>query len=370
MTDGAYRFDRFVLDSQDRRLTCGGETVELSGRYFDALVLLVSEPGKLVTKTRFMDEVWRGVPVTDEALTQCIRSLRRLLGDDAANPRFIETAPKHGYRFIAPVTQDSANVAAASIEAMPAAAVAPPHATTSAPRAAWNAFFRLGRGGMLSGGAAGLMGGLVYGFAGVAGGSEGGGASALLVVAVLTMMVGLMGGAGVGFGVAASEFAPARRGLWGVVGGAAGGLIVGAVVKLVGLDAFTLLFGQSPGGITGAPEGALLGGAVGLGASLANGMAARFSRPVRIFIAGLLAAAAGVVIALLGGRLMGGSLQLLAEQFPQSRLRLDHLGALVGESGFGPVSQAVTGGLEGGLFGACVVGALMAVRRSLRTGGQ
>ena len=50
-----------------------------------------------------MGEVWRGIPVTDEALTQCIRTLRKQLGDDAARPRFIETVPKNGYRFVAPV---------------------------------------------------------------------------------------------------------------------------------------------------------------------------------------------------------------------------------------------------------------------------
>ena len=43
------------------------------------------------------------MPVTDEALTQCIKTLRRQLGDSASSPRFIETVPKHGYRFIAPV---------------------------------------------------------------------------------------------------------------------------------------------------------------------------------------------------------------------------------------------------------------------------
>ena len=77
--------------------------VDLNARYFDALALLVREAGTLVSKDRFLAEVWRGVPVTDEALTQCIRTLRRLLGDDASRPRFIETVPKHGYRFIAPV---------------------------------------------------------------------------------------------------------------------------------------------------------------------------------------------------------------------------------------------------------------------------
>lgn len=59
-------------------------------------MLLVCRHGMLVAKNRFLDEAWNGVPVTDEALTQCIKMLRRHLGDDAASPRFIETVPKHG----------------------------------------------------------------------------------------------------------------------------------------------------------------------------------------------------------------------------------------------------------------------------------
>src|SRR3954467_3332106 len=100
---GCFAFDQFVLDPDDRQLRRGNAEVELNGRYFDALTLLVRESGRLVSKDRFLDEVWRGVPVTDEALTQCIKTLRRQLGDDAARPRFIETVPKHGYRFIAAV---------------------------------------------------------------------------------------------------------------------------------------------------------------------------------------------------------------------------------------------------------------------------
>src|SRR4051794_14771438 len=103
MTPGSFRFDRFLLDPADRQLRRDDAPVELNARYLDALVLLVREAGKLVSKDRFLGEVWRGVPVTDEALTQCIKTLRRQLGDDAAKPRFIETVPKHGYRFIAPV---------------------------------------------------------------------------------------------------------------------------------------------------------------------------------------------------------------------------------------------------------------------------
>src|SRR6187401_213261 len=99
-----FAFDGFTLDPRDRRLRgADGAPVELSARYLDALALLVGEAGRLVSKERFLDEVWRGVPVTDEALTQCIKTLRRQLGDDVARPRFIETVPKHGYRFVAEV---------------------------------------------------------------------------------------------------------------------------------------------------------------------------------------------------------------------------------------------------------------------------
>src|SRR4051794_41174036 len=104
MTD-SFAFDEFVLDPRERRLKRGSAPVELSGRYLDALALLVREQGNLISKDRFLAEVWAGIPVTDEALTQCIRTLRRQLGDSAGRPRFIETVPKHGYRFIAPVEE-------------------------------------------------------------------------------------------------------------------------------------------------------------------------------------------------------------------------------------------------------------------------
>ena len=109
-----YRFDAFLLDTDDRRLSRDGVPVEVSQRYLDALALLVGEAGRLVTKERFMAEVWAGVPVTDEALTQGIRTLRRALGDDAQVPRFIATVPKHGYRFVAEVTRAAATPSSAA----------------------------------------------------------------------------------------------------------------------------------------------------------------------------------------------------------------------------------------------------------------
>jgi DNA-binding winged helix-turn-helix (wHTH) protein len=341
---GSFRFDRFALDPADRQLRRDDAPVELNARYFDALALLVGEAGRLVPKDRFLDEVWHGVPVTDEALTQCIKTLRRQLDDDAANPRFIETVPKHGYRFIAPVERVGE-------------ARQPLHT-----RFDWREFVLVGAAGTIGGGVAGFFGGLFYGFAGASQPLQPGmGAiSVLLVLLCLTILVALIGAAGVAFGIAAAGLARARY--WLVAGGAVGGLLIGAAVKLLGLDAFTLLIGRSPGDITGPFEGLLLGGAVGLGAWLAS-RASSLRRGVAA--AALAGGAGGLLIPLLGGRMMGGSLDLLARQFPGSRLRLDHIGALLGEPGFGPVSQAVTGGLEGALFAACIVGAMILARRSL-----
>jgi DNA-binding winged helix-turn-helix (wHTH) protein len=336
MNSASIAFDRFVLDRENRLLLCDGVPVELSGRYLDALALLAGEPGRLVTKDRFMDEVWRGVPVTDEALTQCIKTLRRVLGDDAGRPRFIETVPKHGYRFVAALGA-----------AQGAASLPSPSAFD------WRRFLLLAGAGVVGGGIAGLLGGLFYGFAGAA--QPGGGAgSIVLVLTALTVLIALAGSVGVSFGIAA---ALVRGGgwRWHIAGGAFGGLVVGAVVKLLGLDAFNLLLGQSPGNITGALEGAALGAAVGLGVWLGE----------RIWRAALVGLLVGMAIPALGGRLLGGSLDLLSGVFPQSRLRLDQIGALFGEPGFGRVSQIVTGGLEAMLFATCVAYAMLLAQRQM-----
>jgi DNA-binding winged helix-turn-helix (wHTH) protein len=342
MTTSRFRFDAFCLDTADRQLLRDGAPVDLNARYFDALALLIREGGRLVTKDRFLDEVWRGVPVTDEALTQCIKTLRRQLGDDAARPRFIETVPKHGYRFIAP------------IDGGPARAAAPSDRD-------WRQFMVTWTSGTLGAGIAGLVGGIFYGFAGASQPLQPGGAvSVLLVLVCITTLVALIGGAGVSFGIAAARMASPRDWRWTILGGAFGGLVIGAVVKLLGIDALNLLFGEAPGNITGAPEGAMLGGAVGVGAWLA----ARFHSARRAGASAALAGAcAGLIIALLGGRLMGGSLALLAHHFPHSRLRLDDIGAVFGEAGFGPIAQTVTAALEGALFAACIVAAMTLARR-------
>lgn len=330
MTVGSVRFGDFTFDPGERLLTRGAERLDIGNRYLDALALLLRERGRLVTKDSFMEEVWRGAPVTDEALTQCIRALRRQLGDDAARPRFIETVPKHGYRFIAKTEATSAR------EAAPAA-VAPFD---------WREALRTSGFAGLGGAAAGVGGGLLYGLAASSASPAGGigAVSALLVLLAINVIVGLLGGLGVGAGVAAAR--SIRSGGWqaSAAGGMVGGLAIGAIAKLIGLDAFALLFGRSPAGMTGPAEGALLGAALGLAAWIAH------RRRLG------LGAAATV------GGLAGGLAGLLAREFPDARLRLDALGALLGENGFGPVSETVTAAIEGGLFGLCVIGALTLAR--------
>jgi hypothetical protein len=193
----------------------------------------------------------------------------------------------------------------------------------------------------------------------------------LLVLVSVCALVALAGAAGVSFGIAgAALLSPARPWRWSIAGAALGGLVVGAIAKLLGLDAYNLLLGQSPGDFTGAPEGMALGAAVGLGVWIGSRGRGPALRLRSVWAAAIAAAIAGIAIPLLGGRLMGGSLDLLARSFPHSRLRLDRIGALFGEAGFGPVSQAVVGCLEGALFGACIVGAMRLAQQLMDNGSK
>lgn len=377
-----YRFENFVVDPVDRRLVADGVPVELNARYLDALILLLRDAGRLVSKDRFMAEVWAGIPVTDEALTQCIRTLRRALGDSASEPRFIETVPKHGYRFIVPVEAVAgpgrpagapaaaavpAPVATPATDATPTidATPTPAVASLAALDAAWRRTLLLGTAGTLGAGLAGLVGGVLFGFS-----ARGpGGASVLVVLVCITVFIALAGGAGVAFGIAAMARDPVRPFRWAIAGGAAGGLAIGAFVKLLGLDAFDLLLGRSPGDITGAIEGLVLGAAVGGGLWWAGRGGA--TSPGRAAVAAAFAgAASGVLIPLLGGRLMAGSLDLLARTFPDSRLRLDTVGALFGEHGLGRVGEIAIGGVEGALFAACLAAAMAFAHRATERGSD
>lgn len=336
--NGDLRFGDFRLEPAERRLSRNGEAVELNARYLDALLLLAASPGELVTKDRFMAEVWRGVPVTDEALTQCIRSLRRALGDDASRPRFIETVPRHGYRFIAEVR--AAEAGAGSHAPLPG---------TDDRAIALPSPLLLSAAGLIGGAAAGLFGGLGYGFLAATNPPPGTGAiSIVLVMTCLCMGIGLLGGLGVGGGIAAARRLSTERLFPAMLGGAIGGFAVGAVGRLIGLDAFALLIGSRPVAITGAGEGLVIGALGGASVWLARGRA-----PANAMLIGAgLGALAGLLVTAGGGQMMASSLATLAAAHPEAPL-----GSLMG----GELSLATrfaTAALEGATFIAALTAAM------------
>src|SRR5262245_1422658 len=94
-------FDAFRLDLRDERLWCGQEVLHLPPQTFAVLRCLVIQAGQLVTKDALLAAVWPEMVVSDAVLIVAIRALRRVLGDQARTPRFIETVHGRGYRFIA-----------------------------------------------------------------------------------------------------------------------------------------------------------------------------------------------------------------------------------------------------------------------------
>ncbi len=95
-----YRFSGFILSPRRRLLLYDGRERPLIPRYFDLLVFLIEHRHEAVHRRDIFDTVWNDVVVSDSALSQAIRTLRRTLGDDSREPRFIRTVSRHGYRFV------------------------------------------------------------------------------------------------------------------------------------------------------------------------------------------------------------------------------------------------------------------------------
>jgi DNA-binding winged helix-turn-helix (wHTH) protein len=95
-----YSFSGFTLSPRRRLLLRDGREVPLIPRYFDLLVLLVERRHDAVHRRDIFDCVWTDVIVSDSALSQAVRTLRRTLGDDSREPRFIRTVARHGYQFV------------------------------------------------------------------------------------------------------------------------------------------------------------------------------------------------------------------------------------------------------------------------------
>ena len=99
------RFGSFEVDFRERKLTKGGIRIRLQEQPFRILALLLERPGQLVTREEIRSQVWSQDLFVefDAALNTAVGKLRAALNDTADNPRFLETVPRHGYRFVAPV---------------------------------------------------------------------------------------------------------------------------------------------------------------------------------------------------------------------------------------------------------------------------
>ena len=443
-----YRFANFVVSPRRRLLVRDGHELPLIPRYFDLLVLLIERRHEAVHRRDIFEGVWTDVIVSDSALSQAIRTIRRTLGDDSREPRFIRTVSRHGYRFVCPdvveeeddgswslaapgsqgspptdapgdpfepllerLTQaaspeedrrEAAELlhALGTAEALRRLGTRPGHPSgrallrdtrwdspgaaqvpllgAPAPMAVARALvaLRLGRasriaarrwagasvGAGMAGAAAGALGGLILA-------ALPGSAAPIGVAPVLAVIgggCGALGGAGVGAGLSLAEASARSARLLALMGGAAlGGGIVGSVVQWLARWSLAALVGLRLD-IGGSVEGLVIGAAAGLGYGLATRWTAgeiaapRGRRRLQAAaVTAALCGLAGLVLTVAGRPLVGGTVHAIARAAHGSQVTLAPLGRLIGEPGFGPISQAIIGFGEGALFGFGVALGLM-----------
>ncbi|HTU99631.1 MAG TPA: transcriptional regulator [Luteitalea sp.] len=476
-----YRFGDFELSPARRVLADGGRVVPLIPRYFDLLVLLIEQRERAVGKQEIFDRVWSDVVVSDSALTQAIRIIRRTLGDDPREPRFVRTVSRHGYQFVfAPVeiaadagpwraapdadtvpeapTHEVDEVATDAPVGEPAPSERPPtdtytplldvllrrgpyrEATDEQRYDAAVALHDLGTAGALqrlgeqsgheearailrdarwdsaaagpvpvldapgrgrvirvllarrarqamalastrwaagalgaavAGTGAGLLGGLAMR---LVPGSEAD-AHIAFTLALVGALAGFLAGAGIGTGLVAAEaVARSARAVALIAGAAITGLLTGWIAHHGARAVMSGLFGRDIPDMGGPLEGLVLGAATGLGYAIATrrlsqgGMATPrgWSRARVALITGAVAGLGGLALALVGGNLVGASLDLMAGTFAGSQVGLEPFARLLGEGRLRPVTKMVVSGLEAFAFGVGVASGLTLRPRSYR----
>ena len=438
-----YRFSGHILSPARRTLVRNGRELPLIPRCFDLLVLLIERRNEALSRHDILDAVWADVVVTDGALSQAIRILRRTLGDDPRQPTFIRTMSRHGYRFVCEDVVEEPDegplepVAAATLEPDSSPSIDQAlevlldgdsddaegaddrrrqaaetlhqlgtaealdrlnrrkgHAMARAylretrwdvpgsrpvplfGHPGWLAaarilfFLRIRRaaglagrrwmaaaaGGAAAGAIAGFLGGLVLRF----GPGSTAGNAVLPMLPLIGMVIGGVAAAGVGAGLAAAEAAfRAWRRLALAVAGASSGLATGATAHFLGRLVLEGLFGRDLSPLTGAVEGLVMGGAVGLGYGLATptaegGMATPHgSARVRVaLLTGTVCALASGMLGWSGHALGAMSLDFMAQSFPGSQVGLAPLARMLGEQVPGVVTRVAISVFEGLMFGS------------------
>lgn len=352
-----YRFSAFTLSPRQRLLIRDGQEVPLIPRYFDLLLLLIERRQEAVHRNEIFERVWTDVTVSDSALSQAVRTLRRTLGDEHKEPRFIRTVSRHGYQFVFPdVVEEADDLSSVTRAATATTPMAEVDARAGAHASAWTGAVL---GSTVAGVAAGGIGGLLLSLA-----PESHAPLALApVLAVIGGGCGALGSTGVAAGVSMAEARLPHAGAAGaVVGAALGGAAVGLVVQWLSRWGLGALLGLdvAPGG---GLAGLLIGAAVG--AAQASGVRERVPGTV---VTAVLCGLAGLVLTLAGSPLVGGTIHAIADAAEGSRATLAPLGRLVGEPDFGPLSSAILAFGEAATFGAGFAWGTRGAARSGRRG--
>src|SRR5215475_13881307 len=112
-TSQLIRFDTFEVDLQAQEVRKAGLRLKLSGQPFQVLAILLARPGTVVTREELQKRLWPDTFVdVDHNLNTAINKIREALGDSSENPRFVETLPRRGYRFVAPVNGNAPSATA------------------------------------------------------------------------------------------------------------------------------------------------------------------------------------------------------------------------------------------------------------------
>ena len=129
--EGELRFDAYHVNLRTGELRKDGRKIRLAGRPFQILALLLEQPGELLTRQQLQDRLWSADTFVDfeHGVNAAVQTLRRALCDSHKNPRYIETLPRRGYRFIAAVEKSSSSSGTAPASSLlhPQRAAASPH---------------------------------------------------------------------------------------------------------------------------------------------------------------------------------------------------------------------------------------------------
>src|SRR5687768_10762840 len=106
---GVFTFEEFQVDLSERVLAQNGRPIVLTPKAFHLLEILLTNHGRIVEKDALMAAIWKDSFVEDGNLAYTVNSLRKSLGDVARDPRFIETVPRRGYRFIGKLDNTNGN---------------------------------------------------------------------------------------------------------------------------------------------------------------------------------------------------------------------------------------------------------------------